>query len=530
MEVEKYVIGIDFGTDSVRAVLVDSRDGHICADNISQYRRWAKRMFCNDSVNEYRHHPLDYIECLFNVLHGVLDSKPELRHMVKGIAVDATGSTPCLVNHELIPLSLMPEYSDNPDAMFVLWKDHSSQKEAEEITTKAGGYLDCVSGHCGPEFFWPKLLRVLRHSPELKRDAFAFIDLCTWASTFLCGIHDPNRLKVAQSVVGSKYFENPRTREIPPVEWFESIDDCWLDIVRNMDFTGCYGDEAYGCIDKAIAIELGLNDDVVVTVGMLDGFCGAVGAGITPDMPVMNLGTSSGYMTVFPEIIDVHGAFTQGIGQILPGMYSVEMGLSAFGDVYAWLVEMLCYPLELKGVPYSKSEILASLRDEASKITVSDDLPLATDFFNGRRSPDQNSKLKAMITGLRLSTSAVELYWALVEATCFATREIIERLNEYWPVPREVMCIGGVSQKSHFVMQMMADITGIKMKVYDNMQACALGSAMCAAVASGIYSSLSEAQKAMMSGTRNEYVPTVDNREIIERRYSKYKRKADIID
>lgn len=522
MNNRQFVIGLDYGTDSVRAVLVDAANGVVAAEKVCDYPRWAAKKYCNIPEDEFRHHPLDYLECLKAVIHGVLDTNPQLAPLVKGIAVDATGSTPCLVDKELTPLALRPEYAENPDAMFVLWKDHSAAKESDEITAHADGRLGCVSGTSGPEFYWPKLLRVLRHSPELVKDAYSFLDLCTWVSNMLCGNKDPEKVKHAQSVVGAKFFEDPFTRQLPPLEWFAAIDDCWLGVVSHVCPKGNNGDEPYGTLSPEFAQEFGLSDDVVVSVGMLDGFCGAVGAGITEKMPVMTIGTSSGYLTVSSEIAQVRGAFAQGVGQILPGMFSVEMGLSAFGDAYAWLANLLSYPLDLKGVAYSKGEILAALGRDAEKIELSDGLPYATDFFNGRRSPDQNQTLKAMIGGLRLHSSAPEIYRALVEATCFATRAIIERMVEFGIKPDEVMCIGGISQKSPFVMQMMADITGVTMKVLDNTQACALGAAMCAATACGIYGSIADAQIAMAAGVKAVYTPNPAGKDIIDRRYAQY--------
>lgn len=519
---KQFVIGLDYGTDSVRAVLVDAADGKVAAEKVCEYPRWSRKMYCNISEDEFRHHPLDYLECLKQVIHGVLDPNPDLAPFVRGIAVDATGSTPCLVNSELVPLALLPQYAENPDAMFVLWKDHSAAKESDEITAHADGRLGCVSGQCGPEFYWPKLLRVLRHSPQLRKDAYSFLDLCTWVSNLLCGNKDPEKVKHAQSVVAAKFFEDPVSRTLPPLEWFAAIDDCWLDVVSHVHPKGNNGDEAYGTLSEEFAREFGLNSDVVVSVGMLDGFCGAVGAGISESMPVMTLGTSSGYLTVSRDVADVKGAFAQGVGQILPGMFSVEMGLSAFGDAYAWLADMLGYALEIKGVAYSKGEILAALGRDAAQIELSAGLPYATDYFNGRRSPDQNPALKASIGGLRLHSSAPEIYRALVEATCFGTRAIIERMTEYGMKPDKVMCIGGISQKSPFVMQMMADVTGVTMEVLDNTQACALGAAMCAATASGIYGSIYDAQKAMAAGVKATYFPNPDHKETIDGRYRKY--------
>ena len=516
------VIGLDYGTDSARAVLVDASDGRVLAQSVSEYPRWAKRMYCNPSLNEYRQHPLDYIESLKAVLHGVLDPHKELLPYIRAIGVDTTGSTPCLVDRNLLPLCLLPQHRDNPDAMFVLWKDHSDASEAEQITALAGEHLPATGGKCSPESFWPRLLHALRSSVQLKEDAYTFVDLCTWLPNYLCGNTDPDKVKHSQSVVGAKFFQDPATGQLPPREWFASIDEDWMDIVDRIRPGGEGCDSAYGTISPSLAAEFGLGEDVVVGVGLLDGFSGAIGAGISQKRSVMTLGTSSGYYTVSPELTVVPGCLAYGFGLILPGTYTVEMGLSAFGDAYAWLADLLGYALELKGIEYSREEILSSLGKDAEKIMWSEDLPYATDYFNGRRSPDADLSLRATLGGLCLHTSAPEIYRALVEATCFATRAFIERMAEFGQRPQEVICYGGISRKSPFVMQMLSDITGLRMKVVGSAQTCALGSAMCAAVACGIYPSIPAAQKAMAPGIREEYVPSAEHKDLIDKRYLKY--------
>lgn len=528
MTMKQYVIGVDFGSDSVRAVLVDASCGETASECVCNYPRWAERQFCDSGRNAFRHHPLDYIESLRNVIHGVLDGHGDIASSVRGIGVDATGSTPCLVDRELNPLSLRKEYASNPDAMFVLWKDHSAIVEAAEIEASAGDFLNATSGKCSPEYFWPKLLHVLRHSPELRKDAYSFMDLCTWMPNWLCGNHNPEKVKITQSLVASKFFEDPISRRIPPAEWFASIDDCWLDVVKSIKPAGDNGDEPFGLIDPALADEFGLPADVVISCGMLDGFCGAVGSGVSETRPVVVLGTSLGYLTVSNDCSRmVRGAFSQGVGQILPGMFSVEMGLSAYGDIFAWFAGLLNFLPASNGAPRPVGDILRDLGEKAAALPLASDAPIATDFLNGRRSPDIATKLTASIMGLRLGTGAPEIYRALLEASCFGIRAIVERMSEYGMSPEELICIGGISQKSPYVMQMLADVIGVPLKVSACLQSCALGAAMCAATASGLYPNLAAAQKGMAAGILAEYVPDASLSAFYDARYRKYCRIAD---
>lgn len=521
----KYVIGLDYGTDSARAVLVSTEDGKVIAESVSNYSRWAQGKYCDNSAQMFRQHPLDYYESLKAVLHGVLDSRPEIAAQVCGIGIDCTGATPCLVDSKLRPLALDPRYAENPDAMFVLWKDHSSMKEAAEIEASAGEYMDSTSGTYSPEFYWCKLLHVLRSSPELKKDAYQFLELCDWVPTLLCGNSDPAKCKISHSVVAVKMLYNPAKGGLPPREWFASLDDCWLDVVDHTHPGHYTCDKAYGTLCKEFADEFGMSTDVVVACGVIDSFAGAVGSGITPTRPIMTLGTSSGYITAVPEKDAkwVHGAFSQAEGFVMPGMFSVEMGLSAFGDAYAWLAKLLGWFPQHNGEKCSSGAILKALGEEAQTLPLDENAPFATDFFNGRRSPDQNPNLWGSVMGLRLNTSAPEIYRALVEATCFATRAIIERLGEHGMAPEEVMCIGGISQKSPYVMQMLADVCGIPMKVYDNKETCALGSAMSGAAVAGAYPSIEAARDGMMAGVKETFTPDASLKAYYDRRYLRYK-------
>lgn len=524
-----YVIGLDYGTDSARAVLVDAATGKVMAESVHNYARWAKGLYCDNAAQMFRQHPLDYYESLKAVLHGVLDGKPEVAAAVRGIGVDCTAATPCLVDENLQPLALREEFAENPDAMFVLWKDHSSAREAARIEAAAGDYLLATAGTYSPECYWCKLLHVLNSSPELQGPAFQFLELCDWIPSLLCGVRNPADCKISQGVVATKMLYNPAKGGYPPRSWFESIDKSWLKVYDNTPKKGNTCEVPFGTLCEEFAREFGMSTDVVVACGMVDAFCGAVGTGITPERPILTLGTSSGYMTVAPAQTAkfVPGAFSQAEGFVLPKMFSVEMGLSAFGDAYAWLAKLLAYFPARSGETVSTGAILAALGEDAAALPFDENAPFATDFFNGRRSPDQNPNLWASVMGLRLNTSAPEIYRALVEATCFATRAFIERLVENGMAPKEVMCIGGISQKSPYVMQMLADVCSLPMKVYDNNQTCALGAAMCGATVSGIYPTIQAAQDKMMAGVKETFLPDPSKTSFFNSRYARYKAAAD---
>jgi len=523
---DAYAIGLDYGSDSARAVLVDAFDGTVVAQSVCEYSRWKKGLYCDSKAQKFRQHPLDYIESLNAVLHGILDSNRDKAGKVRGIGVDTTASTPCLVNSKLMPLALDPRFSENPDAMFVLWKDHSAFKEALEIESVAGDYLDASSGTYSPECYWPKLLHVLRSSPELVNESWQFLELCDFIPNWLCGNVDPSKARISHGVVAVKMLNNPRLGGLPPRNWFEKIDSCWMDVVDHTMPGHWTCDKQYGVLSPSVAAEFGLPSGIPVACGMVDSFCGAIGAGIAEHKPVLTLGTSSGYITV-SDIEKwgnkrVRGAFSQAEGFVYPGMFSVELGLSAFGDAYAWLSNLLAYLPEKKGESVSKGSILVELAEDAAKLPLEMDAPFATDYFNGRRSPDQNPNLWASIMGLRLRSTAPELYRAIVEATCFGTRAFIDRMNEVGEMPEEVICIGGISQKSHFVMQMMADICGIPMKIYDCKESCAQGAAMIGAAIAGLYPTVQDAQAAMLAGIKNVFLPDASRREFYNKRYELY--------
>lgn len=544
-----FVIGIDYGTDSVRALLVHAATGEIAAESVFNYPRWARQAYCDPAAARFRQHPQDHLDGLRHVVKAVLAQRPGAARRVRAIAVDTTASTPCLTDAEGTPLALRPDYADDPDAMFVLWKDHTAQREAEEITDlcarSAVNFASHSGNHYSAECFWAKILHLLRGSEHLRRDAYAAVELCDWIPALLTGTRNPSRLRASHCAAGSKQMWSDRWGGFPPEEFFGQLDPVLLPLVGHISKENYTCDHAAGRIAPQWAAEFGLPADTVIGVGNIDAHAGAVGAGIACGTVVLNLGTSACYMAVMPpERMEgrlIEGIFGQVDGSIVPGLIGFEAGLSAFGDVYAWFKNLLSYPLreilartELLDPPTRErlaaeccERIMDSLTAAASRLEPGDELPLATDWLNGRRNPYPAPELTGTLTGLRLSTSAPEIYYAFAEATAFATRAILDHLAANGVAVERLTGIGGIAQKSPFVMQLLSDVTQREIAVIDCKQACAMGSVVYAAFIAGCYISVEEAQRRLCNFPATVYRPRAAKREVLLRRYERYKALGD---
>ncbi len=531
---KNHVIGLDFGTDSVRAMLVDAADGKVLASAVEMYGRWGKGMYCDASKAQFRQHPLDYIEGLEKVLKSVVEAVGE-PEAVRAISVDTTASTPCLTDREGTPLSLKPEYAENPDAMFVLWKDHTGQAESEEITALCAkqpvNYAAHSGNHYSAECYWSKVLHIIRNNEDLRRDSWSAMELCDWIPFMLTGNTDAGAVKASHCAAGTKQMWAEEWGGFPPEEFFAALDPDLAKIAGRLAVNNLDCGKPAGHLCREWAEKTGLSTDVLVGAGNVDSHSGGVGAGISHRTMILNLGTSAGYMAVMPvekmggRIID--GIFNQVDGSILSGMVGFEAGLSAFGDLYAWLRKLLAWPLKAirdrKEAGEIEDRLLYMLGEEAAKLPLRPDAPLATDYFNGRRSPDPDSSLTGTITGLTLGTTAPELYYALAEATAFATKAILDHLVRGGIEVERFIAVGGISQKSPFVMQLLADVTGLELSISNSLGSCTMGSAIHAAVVAGIYPTVGEAQAGMVRPTSKTYFPDPSKKEILDMRYERYK-------
>jgi len=528
---KKFVIGIDYGTDSVRSVVVDTSNGAIVGTSVFEYPRWKKGLYCDPSANQFRQHPLDYVEGLEQSVKEALKglSADVLKNVV-GITVDTTGSTPVAVDKAGVPLSLKPEFAQDPDAMFVLWKDHTAVREAAEINeiARSWGGVDFTKfegGIYSSEWFWAKVLHVLRHSEAVRKNAFSWVEHCDWIPAILVGKTDPLEMKRSRCAAGHKAMWHEAFKGLPDEKFLTKLDPLLSGLKDRLYKETFTADVVAGNLTAEWAEKLGLTTNVKVGVGSFDAHLGAVGGEIKPYHLVKVMGTSTCDMLIAPmnEVGDklVAGICGQVDGSIIPGMLGLEAGQSAFGDIYAWFGKLLMWPVNeiVAGMDWLDEKSKARIQEETSDKLIAElsrqaaSLPLevsaivALDWMNGRRTPDANQELKGAITGLSLGSDAPRIFRALVEATAFGSRMINERFISEGIRIDGVIAIGGVAKKNPFVMQIVADVLNMPIKVASSDQTCALGSAMAAAVVAGIYPDTASAQKAMGGGFEKEYHP-----------------------
>ena len=541
-----YVIGVDYGSDSVRTILVDAGSGKEIASSVFYYPRWKKQLYCNVNKNQFRQHPLDYIEGLeFTIKECVLKAGTGIASGIRAISVDTTGSTPVAVDKNGTPLALLPEFETNPNAMFVLWKDHTSVGEAAEMNAHAEkfaiNYLQNVGGIYSSEWFWAKLLHVIRTDEQVRNSIFSFAEHCDWIPFLLTGGRDVLQMKRGVCSAGHKILWAREWGGLPPNDFFASLDPL-LDGFTERLFKKTYtADQSAGVISRQWADRLGLPADTVIGIGAFDAHMGAVGGQIEPFYLSKVMGTSTCDMLVVPEA-ELNGILVEGIcgqvpGSVIPGMIGMEAGQSAFGDAYAWFKQVLTWPMKniLAASKLTDTGTLNRLMDETEEAIIpllsklAADLPfdeqseLAVDWFNGRRTPDANQMLRASISGLNLGSDAVSIFRAVVESTCFGARAIVERFVEQGIPVRGLIGLGGVAKKSPFIMQMMADIMNRPIRINRSEQTCALGAAMFAATAAGIYDKVEDAMLAMGQGFDAVYEPNPDLVPVYDMRYEKYK-------
>ncbi|MDR1414183.1 MAG: ribulokinase [Odoribacteraceae bacterium] len=539
---KRYAIGLDYGTDSCRAVLVDTASGEELASSVQFYPRWAEGRYCDPSRNRYRQHPLDYVDTLEAAVKETLAKAPAgAAERVVGMAIDTTGSTPALTDERGFPLALLPGLEENPNAMFVLWKDHTAVTEAAEINALARtwerDYTAYEGGIYSSEWVWAKMLHVLRADEQVRRAAYSWVEHCDWIPALLSGDTRPGSLRRSRCAAGHKAMWHADWGGLPPEAFFARLDPL-LAGFRGRLFTETFpADQPAGRLSPEWAARLGLSTGVTVAVGAFDCHMGAVGAQVEPGAFVRVIGTSTCDIMVAPreEIGNrlIPGICGQVDGSVIPGMIGLEAGQSGFGDIYAWFKRVLEWPLRHLVAGGDAEEaihrLIPALSAEAAKVSPTESGVVATDWMNGRRTPDANQLLTGTIAGLTLGSTAPAIFRALVEATAFGSRAIVERFTENGIEIKEVIGIGGIARKSPFVMQTLADVLGMPIKVLKSDQACALGASMFAATAAGVYASVLDAQRAMSPGFERVYHPDAALREVYDKLYLKYRDIGNVL-
>lgn len=528
-----FVLGIDFGSDSVRCLVVDAADGREVSTAVRYYPRWQRGDYSSAAENRYRHHPLDYIESLEGAICEALSFAGEdVASSVKGIALDATASTVAIVDKKGTPLALREEYAENPDAMFVLWKDHTAIDEADRIKALAKEWHTNYTKYCGDtyscEWVWAKMLHCVKNSPELLSDAHSWVELCDWIVAMLGGDTTPETIARSRCVAGHKALWHNEWGGLPEKAFFDEVDPL-LGRYHSHLYTSTHTvDYCAGRLSKEWASRLGLTEGIAIGAGGVDCHVGAVGAGVREGVLVKVIGTSTCDITVArAETLGdkiVRGICGQADDSVLPGYVGIEAGQSAFGDIYAWFRRIMEWPMRYIAEADKElfGKILPALTAEAEKLPLTEKDIVAVDWFNGRRSPDESARATGAIVGLTLGTSAPQLFKALVEASAFGSRAITERLIEEGVAIEEIYAVGGISKKSPYVMQTLCDVLGMPIKVVRSEQVCALGAAMFASVAAGIHTSVEEAQMAMASGFSDEYHPNLERKKIYDKLYERY--------
>lgn len=548
-----YVIGLDYGSDSVRAVLVNTLNGKTLAEDVFWYPRWKAGKYCNPVSNQFRQHPSDHLEGLESTIKNVIAKSGISTLEIKAICVDTTGSSPMPVDENGQSLALKPEFAENPNAMMVIWKDHTAIAEADEINHVArtwGGedYTKYEGGIYSSEWFWAKILHVIRKDEAIKNAAFSWMEHCDFITAQLIGCEDPLTLKRSRCAAGHKALWHESWGGLPPKEFLGKFDP-YLAELKDRLYTDTYtSDEVAGNLSDSWAAKLGLSTDVVVAVGTFDAHAGAVGGEVTANTLIKVMGTSTCDIMVTDKATLgdklIPGICGQVDGSVIPGTIGLEAGQSGFGDVLAWFKNLLLKPsLELidasqtlnqaqkeKLIAELEDQLIIKLSEEAMAIPVAESSIVALDWINGRRTPDANQALKGAIRNLNMGSDAPRVFKAMVESIAFGSKKIVERFREEGVKIDNVIGLGGVAKKSTLVMQTLADVLNMPIKVASSDQAPALGAAMYASVAAGIHPNTQAAIKAMGNGFDKVYEPIGENVGVYEKLYREYVRFGGLIE
>ena len=532
----KYTIGLDFGTNSVRAVVVHVANGRELGSAVWNYEHGTDGVILSKDPNLARQHPADYVEGAEVATRRALaqarrKSKAFRPADVIGIGVDTTGSTPLPVDREGRPLAFRKEFARDPAAMAWLWKDHTSVAEAGEITALARKirphYLAKCGGTYSSEWFFSKMLHCRRTAAEVFDAAWLWVEIADWIPAMLTGTESPERLTIGVCAAGHKAMYNDGWGGYPDGEFLGKLDPKLADLRRRLRPRAFAVDKAVGGLTEDWAERLRLRPGVPVAVGAFDAHLGAIGAGIRPGTLVKIIGTSTCDTMVAPTdkpLADVPGLCGIVNGSILPGYFGLEAGQSAVGDIFSWFVNYIRPGGSRAGSHEALSAAAAKLRPGESGL-------LALDWNNGNRTILVDQRLTGLLLGQTLYTSPAEIYRALIEATAYGALTIINRFEEYGVGVRQVVNCGGIAERNPLVMQIYADVTGRPMKISRSAQTCALGAAIAGAVVAGRgaggYANFAAAQEAMTGLRSKAYKPAAAAHGVYKELYGLYKQLHD---
>jgi L-ribulokinase len=532
----KYTIGLDYGTNSVRALIVSTANGREAGTAVWNYRHGTAGVILSRDPNLARQHPADYVKGAEITIHKALvDAKKNVHgfkpEQVVGIGVDTTGSTPMPVDADGQPFAFNKKFTKNPAAMAWLWKDHTGVAEAAEITELARKirpqYLAKCGGVYSSEWFFSKILHCLRTAPGVFNTAHSWIELSDFVPAELTGTLAPGQFIAGVCAAGHKAMWNADWHGYPDAEFLSQLDPK-LGALRSRLPARVYAiDRAVGGLTAAWAKRTGLTAGIPVAVGAFDAHLGAIGCGVAPGALVKIIGTSTCDITVWPsgeKLADIPGLCGIVNGSVLPGFYGLEAGQSAVGDIFNWWVNYI-----QPGAPSiaRRSATHEELAKGAAKLRAGESGLLALDWNNGNRTILVDQRLTGLLLGQTLYTTPLEIYRALIEATAFGALTIINRFEEYGVKIDQIINCGGIAGKSPLTMQIYADVTGRPMKVSRSAQTCALGAAIAGAVVAGAHENFAAAEKAMTGLKAKIYQPNPKAHEVYRELYSLYKTLHD---
>jgi len=530
----QFAIGLDYGTNNVRAIIVDLTDGTEVAGAVYDYPSGEEGVLLDpQDPNLARQNPADYIEGFLSSVRSAVRAAGNVPGFqpdhVMGIGVDTTGSTPLPVDEQGRALGTLPEFRDNLAAYAWLWKDHTSAAEASEITEKAASAPEAYLSKCGgvysSEWFWAKILHCRRVAPEVFEAAYSWVELADFVPAFLTGRTDPKTMPRGICAAGHKAMFHDAWGGLPGEGFLRRLDPELVKVARHYAKTAAPADQKAGELVAEIAGQVGLPAGIPVAVGAFDAHMGAVAAGVKPGTLVKIVGTSTCDIAVWPlekPLPDIPGLCGIVPGSVMAGMYGLEAGQSAVGDIFNWFARRLApagYTAE--GAAHER------LSAEAERILPGASGLLALDWNNGNRTILVDPLLTGLLVGQTLHTTAAEVYRALIEATAFGALRIIERFEEYGVKIDEVVNCGGIAEKNPLVMQIYADVCNRPMKISRSAQTCALGAAIFGAVAGGAFKNVQEAQ-ARMTGTKNTvFAPRAEAAAVYQELYAVYRQLHD---
>jgi len=536
----KYAMGLDYGTNTCRAVIINLKDGQEVATDVFPYPTGQDGIVLDKKdPNLARQYPGDYVDGCVTIVTGAIKKalkadKSFSPNDIVGIGVDTTGSTPMPVDKDGTPLASLPQFRKNPDAMAWLWKDHTGHAEAAEITEKARKmrphYLNKCGGTYSSEWFWSKVLHCRRVAPDVFNAAHSFVEYCDYIPAMLTGNTKPEKIVRGICAAGHKAMYCDEWNGLPDKEFLAALDPALADLRDRLYAKAVPSDQLAGRLSNEWAKKLGLRPGIAVAAGAFDAHMGGVGAGIREGTLVKILGTSTCDMMVMradKQLADIPGVCGIVKGSILPGYYGIEAGQSAVGDIFLWFVNHL--------VPQSYGSDLGQkfvgLDKAAAKQKPGEHGLLALDWNNGNRTILVDVRLSGLLLGQTLHTEAHEIYRALIEATAFGALTIIMRIEEYGVPVREIVNCGGLAVKSPFLMQVYADVTGRPMKISRSDQTCAVGAAIFGAVAAGAkesgFKTVGEAQDAMCGVRDQVYKPDASAHKVYAELYTLYRQLHD---